>query len=278
MISSKNSTTSTTSGRFGALCGAAVVACAPLAQAAVAPGDYLGTLACGPTLAGPPEAAFTGSAAIKVEGNTVTWIRETQAMREVVSGHIVDGKVALEGYGGSVSAATRQAFWDWKLAGQLIYADGRFTGAAQLLSKDGRVLQRRCTVVSLPSTAAVVPDGSNPGSQSASSPAPGPAPEAPKATAPANAPAAASEPSAPPMGATQPTGQADRAAPHEAQLSHREEALSRREQAVARRERALVQQQKKVAPAVPSAPAKPPASGTQPSVRTPSAAPALGDI
>lgn len=117
----------------------------PLSAAANIPdGSYEGTLSCGAgqgTDIGPP---FTAATKITVDGNKLTWTRQTASMKEVVSGTLIDGKTSLEGYGGSVSAATRQAFWDWRLKAQLAITARSVSGEAQILSKDGGTVQRSC--------------------------------------------------------------------------------------------------------------------------------------
>src|SRR4051812_202958 len=102
------------------LLAAALFSLASFASAAsISDGSYEGTLSCGAGQATDIGPAFTAPTRITVSGSRLTWSRQTASMKEVVSGSLVDGKAILEGYGGSVSANTKQAFWDWRLKAQL---------------------------------------------------------------------------------------------------------------------------------------------------------------
>lgn len=238
-------------------------------------GTYPGTITCDQAPAGPAQPSFSGPITFKVDNNTLTWTRETPAMREVVSGPIVDGKVALDGYGGSVSAATRQAFWDWRLAAQLVVVNGEVTGTAQLRSKDGRIVQQQCTVASLSLSTPPKAETSAPSQPKAQEPV------AATGVALPNTQAAGSTLPAPPSAVPNASSTDEkRAAGLDAEVRRREEALNRREQSVTRRERALAQQQPKALLAPPAAPAKQqtaPVAPPIPSNKTPAAA-VQGDI
>ncbi len=232
--------------------------------------DLTGTMACGASLVQPPEPAFAVPASVQIQGNTLTWTREALGMREVVSAPIVHGVAALDGYGGSVSANTRQAFWDWRLQGKLTVGNDGVAGELQLLTKDGRTLQRRCNFATArPTVATPVPAIAAP-TAPAAPPVVGPPTSAAPAMTPA--PTAAASP-------VQPPAKADTTA-REEELRQREEALARRERSVTRRERALAQPAKPnaVAPApAPKAATAPPAPAPQPTAK-PAAPAALGDI
>ena len=253
-----------------------------LQTTAQAASTYSATLNCDAVQGGAGEPAFSAPLTLKVDGSTLSWSRESTSMREIVSGTVTDGKAVLDGYGGSVSAGTRQAFWDWKLAAQLQVTTQGVSGTAQLLSKDGRLLQRRCTVASVP---AVMPAPS----AAATPPAVVPQPVTGVAAAPPvqikipQAPAVAPAPQPPtPPEKVLSSVDAEQSAAKEAEIRRREAALARREQSVAKRERSIAQQQAKSSPPsvqAPSQPTKPastplPAQGPskQPSV------PTLGDI
>jgi hypothetical protein len=169
-------------------------------------GSYQGTLTCKASLVTPTDAAFNVPVTLKVEGSTLTWTREAAGTREVVSSSMDGDRASLDGYGGNISPGTHQAFWDWKIKGQLAYANNAFTGDVELLSKDGRTLQRHCKLTT---------------KGAASGPTL-------TASVPAQALAAPSTP-------VLPAGGADQAA----ELRRREEALAARERALAQREQQL---------------------------------------
>lgn len=237
----------------------------------------MGTLACDASLVQPPEPAFSVPANVRIDGSALTWTREATGMREVVSAPVVNGVAVLDGYGGSVSANTRQAFWDWRIQARLNVSPEGVAGEVHLLTKDGRTVQRRCTFTTA-GRAATLPAAAT---QAAPAPAsiavPVPAPPSPVAAPPATpvqvSPAPAQPPVIPDAGG----------AAREEELRAREAALARREQSVSRRERALTQAPKPVAPppapkaAQPAAP--PPAAVAAPAAPAkPSSPAALGDI
>lgn len=196
-------------------------------------------------------------------------------MREVVSAPVVNGLAVLDGYGGSVSANTRQAFWDWRIQGRLKVATEGVAGDVQLLTKDGRTVQRRCTFATAGHTAS--PPAAATQAAPAPTPLPVPTPPSPVAAPPAAPVQVSPAPVLPPV--MPDAGSAVR----EEELRAREAALARREQSVSRRERALTQAPKSVAP--PSAPiaAQPAAPAAAPiavpaAPAKPSSPAALGDI
>jgi hypothetical protein len=133
-----------------------------LAAATPPEGTYVGTLACEATVANPSEPAFSAPVSIKVAGSGVTWVRETPAMREVIAGTLANGSASFDGFGGSVSAATKQAFWDWKVKANLVYTSEGFRGPAQMLSKDGGDVLRNCSFASAPARPATTASASEP--------------------------------------------------------------------------------------------------------------------
>lgn len=241
----------------------------------------MGTLACDASLVQPPEPAFSVPASIRIEGNALTWTREAIGMREVVSAPVVNGVAVLDGYGGSVSANTRQAFWDWRVQGRLNVTTDGVAGDVRLLSKDGRTVQRRCTFASAGRAAPLPASAAQAAPAQASTPVPVPTPLPPPLPPTTVPPAAPVQASPAPM---QPSvvPDADRAAKEE-ELRAREAALARREQSVLRRERALTQAPKPVAPppapkaAQPAAPAPGPISAPAAPAK-PLSPTALGDI
>jgi hypothetical protein len=82
-----------------------------LQATAQAASTYSATLNCEAAQGATGEPAFSAPLTLKVDGSTLSWSRESTAMREIVSGPVLDGKAVLNGYGGSVSAGTRQACW-----------------------------------------------------------------------------------------------------------------------------------------------------------------------
>jgi hypothetical protein len=221
------------SARAGLLA-AALLGLSTLAHAANMPdGTYEGTLSCGAGQATDIGPAFTAPTRITVSGNKLTWSRQTASMKEVVSGSLVEGKAILEGYGGSVSANTKQAFWDWRLKAQLTTSEKGVSGEAQIYSKDGSMLQRACKF------AAVVPGGAVAEASIAPSPMKVPPPTV------------ATEPTTP--AAQSPTKVAEQVSPvaplndsatkeigqREAALKQKELDLARREREAALREREL---------------------------------------
>lgn len=252
-----------------------------LQATAQAASTYSATLNCEAAQGATGEPAFSAPLTLKVDGSTLSWSRQSTAMREIVSGTVIDGKAVLDGYGGSVSAGTRQAFWDWKLAAQLQVTTQGVSGTAQLLSKDGRLVQRRCTVASNLAATSALSATTPPAA--VSQPAVGVVPAPPAQNTPPQAPAAASapQPQAPPEKVLS-NADADQTAAKEAEIRRREAALVRREQSVARRERSITQQHAKPAPSPAQAPSQPtkPARPTVPA-QSPSKQPstsALGDI
>lgn len=218
-----------------ALLAAALLGLASLASASNIPdGSYEGTLSCGAGQATDIGPAFTAPTRITVNGNKLTWSRQTASMKEVVSGSLVDGKAILEGYGGSVSANTKQAFWDWRLKAQLTSSEKGVSGEAQIYSKDGSTLQRACRF------AAVVPGGATAETSSAAAPtkiAPPPvATEATPAVA-IQSPAKVSEQAA--SVSPQVESATREISQREAALKQREIDLARREREAALREREL---------------------------------------
>lgn len=236
----------------------------------------MGTLACDASLVQPPEPAFSVPAKVQIEGNTLTWTREATGMREVVSAPVVNGVAVLDGYGGSVSANTRQAFWDWRIQGRLNVTTDGVAGDVQLLTKDGRTVQRRCTFATAGRAASLPPAAAQAAPVRTPVPAPTPSPSpmvAPPAAPVQVSPAPAQPPVIPDAGS----------AAKEEELRAREAALARREQSVSRRERALTQAPKPVAPpptpkaAQPAAPAPAPIAAPAAPAK-PSSPAALGDI
>lgn len=235
--------------------------------------SYEGTLTCQVAQMGPIEPAFSAPVSLKVDGNTLTWTRETTGMREVVSAPVVDGLAVLDGYGGSVSANTRQAFWDWRIQARLNVSTEGVAGDVQLLTKDGRTVQRRCTFATA-GRAASLPAAAT---QAAPAPVPVPTPPSPVAAPPAAPVQVSPAPVPPPV--IPDAGSAAR----EEELRAREAALARREQSVSRRERALTQAPKPVAPspapkaAQPAAPVPAPIAAPAAPAK-PSSPASLGDI
>lgn len=252
-----------------------------LQTTAQAASTYSATLNCEAVQGGVGEPAFSAPLTLRVDGSTLSWSRESSAMREIISGTVTDGKADLDGYGGSVSAGTRQAFWEWKLAAQLQVTTQGVSGTAQLLSKDGRVVQRHCTVASIPAAM--------PAPSAATPPATVPQPVTGVAAAPSvqiappQAPAAAPAPRPPPPPEkVLSSADAEQTAAKEAEIRRREAALARREQSVAKRERSIAQQQAKSSPPsvqTPSQltkPTSPPVPAQGPSKQL--SVPTLGDI
>ncbi len=232
-----------------------------------------GTLTCDASSIQPPEPAFSVPATVQIQGTTLTWTREATGMREVVSAPIVNGLAVLDGYGGSVSANTRQAFWDWRIQARLNVSTEGVAGDVQLLTKDGRSVQRRCTFAT-PGRPASLPATATP---AVPNPVAVPAPPSPVAAPPAAPVQVSPAPVQPPV--IPDAGNAVR----EEELRAREAALARREQSVSRRERALTQAPKPVVPAPAPKAAQPAASAPAPTAAPaaparPASPAALGDI
>jgi len=236
----------------------------------------MGTLACDASLVQPPEPAFSVPANVRIEGSALTWTREATGMREVVSAPVVNGVAVLDGYGGSVSANTRQSFWDWRMQGRLTVTTDGAAGDVQLLTKDGRTVQRRCTFATAGRAASLPPAAAQaaPVRTPVPVPTPSPSPMVAPPAAPVQIAPASAQPSVIPDAGS---------AAKEEELRAREAALARREQSVSRRERALTQAAKPVAPppapkaARPAAPAPAPIAAPSAPAK-PSSPAALGDI